>query len=122
MALKWHPDKNAGDDAQKKKAEKMFKDINEAYVVLSDEEKRRRYDSGVDLEDLDGPGGFSGAGGVDPTQIFQMFFGGGMGGGMDDGGFGGMPGGMFGGMGGGGGQKFFKRSSPGGSNFEFRFG
>lgn len=129
LALKWHPDKNSGDDQQKAKAEKMFKDIGEAYAVLSDPEKKRRYDSGVDLEDLEGGGGFHGAG-VDPTQIFQMFFGGGapggMGGfgGMDDdmGGFGGMPGGMFGGMGGSGGQQFFQKKGPGGQSFQFRFG
>ena len=50
----------------------MFKDIGEAYAVLSDERKRQQYDSGVDLE---GGGGFDfeeggGMGGVDPSHIF----------------------------------------------------
>jgi curved DNA-binding protein len=40
LAMKYHPDKNPGD----KKAEDKFKDINEAYQVLSDDKKRARYD------------------------------------------------------------------------------
>jgi curved DNA-binding protein len=40
LAMKYHPDKNPGD----KKAEDKFKDINEAYQVLSDDQKRARYD------------------------------------------------------------------------------
>lgn len=44
MALKWHPDKNSGTEEQKETADKMFKDIGEAYAVLSDPKKRSRYD------------------------------------------------------------------------------
>ena len=41
LAMKWHPDRNyTGTDEEKTKADKMFKDINEAYTVLSDKEKR----------------------------------------------------------------------------------
>lgn len=60
----------------------MFKDINEAYSVLSDPQKKNRYDQGADIEELDNPGagGFHG----DPNDIFRMFFGGG-GGGMGGG-------------------------------------
>jgi len=41
LAIKYHPDKNKGD----KKAEEKFKDINEAYAVLSDPEKKKQYDT-----------------------------------------------------------------------------
>lgn len=36
LALKWHPDKNSETEESKKRAEKMFKEINEAWAVLSD--------------------------------------------------------------------------------------
>ncbi len=70
----------------------MFRDVSEAYQVLSDPKKRQMYDSGVNPED---PGfgihsinilGFGSGGGIDPTEIFNMFFGGG---GFGSGGFGG---------------------------------
>jgi DnaJ family protein C protein 7 len=79
-ALKYHPDKQASkSEEEKKQAEAMFKSIGEAYEVLSDPEKKSRYDSGVELEDLENPhaghGGHShgGMGGIDPNIIFQMF-------------------------------------------------
>lgn len=68
-ALRWHPDKNSETEEQKREAEKMFRDINEAYSVLSDATKRGNYDNGVDPEAM---GGMN----IDPTQIFSMFFGG----------------------------------------------
>jgi len=44
-ALQWHPDKHSnGSDEQKETANKMFRDIGEAYAVLSDARKRNRYD------------------------------------------------------------------------------
>jgi DnaJ homolog subfamily C member 7 len=81
-ALKYHPDKwgNATDE-EKEEAEVRFKDIGEAYALLSDPVKRRKYDAGQDLEEIEHGGGF-GQQEMDPSQIFQMFMGGrgGMGG------------------------------------------
>jgi DnaJ family protein C protein 7 len=102
-ALKWHPDRFT-DEEEKKQAEEKFKEIGEAHDVLTDSTKRQRYDSGVDLEDLDGGGGGFGFEHGDVSDIFRMFMGGGGGGG----GMGGM---RFssgrGGGGGGGGHQFF---------------
>ena len=70
QALKWHPDKHSsGEEEQRLNADKMFKDIGEAYSVLSDPQKKVRYDQGADIEELDNPGhggGFHG----DPNEIF----------------------------------------------------
>jgi DnaJ family protein C protein 7 len=103
LALKYHPDKNQESPEQRKEAEEKFKEVSEAYTVLTDANKRRRYDSGVDDDD-DGfggggfGGGFRGAG-VDPQDLFNMMFGRG-GGGFSFGGGGPGPGGFsFGGGG-----------------------
>lgn len=79
MAKKYHPDLHPGD----KEAEAHFKEVNEAYEVLSDSEKRARYDqfghAGVD-PNFGGGGGSPFSGGFDFTDIFDSFFGGGFGG------------------------------------------
>lgn len=82
LARKYHPDVNPGD----KDAEAKFKEINEAYDVLSNAEKRQQYDQfGHDAPNF-GAGGFGGFGGGgfggsadfgDLGDIFNMFFGGG---------------------------------------------
>src|SRR5437763_12191919 len=81
LARQYHPDRNSGD----KKAEERFKEISQAYDVLSDAEKRKAYDRGT------GPfGGFGAPGGFDPgafsggfSDILSNLFGGGGGGAAD---------------------------------------
>jgi len=51
LALEWHPDKH--NDANKEAAEAKFTEISEAYEVLNDDEKRRKYDNGEDIQ-MDG--------------------------------------------------------------------
>jgi molecular chaperone DnaJ len=66
-ALKWHPDRNAGDPS----AAEKFKEVAEAYEVLSDADKRARYDrhghAGVN------PGAAPGGGGRSPEEVFSAF-------------------------------------------------
>ncbi len=87
LAHKYHPDKKEGD-------EKKFKEVNEAYQVLSDDSKRSKYDQfGAGFENMGGAQGYGGGfegfdfsgfqnGGADfdLNDIFSDFFGGGMGG------------------------------------------
>lgn len=94
LAMKYHPDRNPGDKA----AEDKFKDISEAYAVLTDDEKRKQYDMfgdqkfhqnfsqedifrGADFRNIFTDAGFDG------SDIFSRIFGAGFGGGR--GGFGG---------------------------------
>ncbi len=91
MAIKYHPDKNPDDT----KAEDMFKKSAEAYEVLSDPDKRARYDQ-MGHAAFDGSSGFGGGGGMNMDDIFSQFgdifgsaFGGGGGGFSGFGGFGG---------------------------------
>ncbi len=77
MAIKYHPDKNPGD----KEAEEKFKEAAEAYDVLSNPEKRQRYDQfGHSMGQQGFPGGGAGFGGFSMEDIFSQFgdiFGGG---------------------------------------------
>lgn len=116
LAVKWHPDKNPNN---KEFAEKKFKEISEAYQILSDPEKRKIYDAygeeGLAAQmgnggGSQGFGGFSTSGGTtffrssfkDPEELFREFFGsssfGGFSGGMSsmDDDIGGIFGGPFG--------------------------
>src|SRR5213596_1393043 len=74
LAKKYHPDKNKGN----KEAENKFKEISEAYAVLSDKEKRQQYDR-LGREAFSGGNPF-GAGGFDFQQFPKRFGGGGGGG------------------------------------------
>ncbi len=90
LAKKYHPDMNPND----KDAEQKFKEVNEAYGILSDPDKRQKYDQygHAAFDPASGGAGFD-ASGFDFSDIFSSFFGGG-------GGFGG-----FGGFGGGASQR-----------------
>ncbi len=89
LAMQYHPDRNKAPDAEEK-----FKEISEAYAVLSDQSKRQQYDQfghsgidmrysqedifrGVDFEDILRDFGAGGFGGGRGGGIFDMFFGGG---------------------------------------------
>ena len=96
-ALKYHPDKNPGDSS----AEELFKKSAEAYEILSNADKKARYDQFGHAAFEGGSGGFGG-GGMNMDDIFSQFgdiFGGAFGGGG------------FGGFGGGGGQRRVKGSN-----------
>ena len=87
LAKKYHPDLHPGD----KEAEAKFKEAAEAYAVLSDPERRKRYDQGgYDAVNGNGAGGFDFSNMGDMNDIFGDIFGGG---------FGEMFGSMFGGGG-----------------------
>jgi molecular chaperone DnaJ len=76
LARKWHPDRNPDDE----QAEERFKEIQQAYDTLSDEEKRKQYDAGGRVAGF-GAGGFPGGAGFpgggfasDLGDIFSSFF------------------------------------------------
>lgn len=112
LAKEWHPDRHP--EGERDEVEKKFKAIAEAHEVLSDPEKRKRYDSlGANWRQGQE---FQGAGGIDPEQFANMFGGGG---GMGGGGFSDFFAQMFGDMfAGGGGQRRAHRAPQRGADAE----
>lgn len=76
LARQLHPDVNPNDPT----AEEKFKEVGEAYAVLSDDERRARYDQFGTTDEQAGPGDFFAGGGI--SDLFDAFFGGAAGGGQ----------------------------------------
>ncbi|XP_059220602.1 dnaJ homolog subfamily C member 7 isoform X1 [Stomoxys calcitrans] len=67
-ALVHHPDRHANSSPEERKEQELkFKEIGEAYAILSDQRKKMRYDSGQDMEELEQAD-------FDPNQMFRHFF------------------------------------------------
>ncbi|MBQ4340290.1 MAG: J domain-containing protein [Firmicutes bacterium] len=108
MAKKYHPDKTKGDKA----AEEKFKEANEAFEVLGDEEKRKKYDQFGQY------GNFQGGMNINPEDFASMFGGfSGFGGGGNTSGFSDFFSAMFGGMGGGSGRTTYQTGGFSGNPF-----
>ena len=75
LAMKHHPDRNQGDKA----SESKFKEIKEAYEILTDAQKRAAYDqyghAAFEQGGMGGGGGYGGGGGADFSDIFGDVFG-----------------------------------------------
>lgn len=64
-ALVHHPDRHASaNEEEKREQEKKFKEVGEAYAILSDQQKRNRYDNGHDMDEAD----------FDQSQMYNQFF------------------------------------------------
>jgi molecular chaperone DnaJ len=106
LALKYHPDRNKGS----KKTEEQFKQVTEAYQILSDSEKRSIYDRYGDQGLSRGAAGTGGFGGFDFSDALEVFM-------RDFGGFGGLDD-LFGGRQ----QRGGPRSAPQGQTIKVRVG
>jgi DnaJ family protein C protein 7 len=79
MAMQCHPDRLASaSEEEKVAAAEKFKEVGEAFEVLSDPQKKQAWDQGQTLDEINGNGGGGrGGGGIDPSDIFRMYSGGG---------------------------------------------
>eukprot|EP00475_Leptophrys_vorax_P009230 TRINITY_DN1609_c0_g1_i1.p1 TRINITY_DN1609_c0_g1~~TRINITY_DN1609_c0_g1_i1.p1 ORF type:complete len:304 (-),score=88.36 TRINITY_DN1609_c0_g1_i1:38-949(-) len=112
LALQYHPDKVQGTEKERAAAEAKFKLIGEAYGILSDPDKKSRYDSGMEIDGEyagDAPHGHGGHGMHDMNDIFQMFM-------NQQGGHGGHS------FGGGGNPFGGRQQGYGNQGFQFHFG
>lgn len=92
LALKYHPDRAAKSGMDPKASEEKFKEISEAYSVLSDERKRQQFDQlGPELFSQRRGGGHAYSSTIDPFEMFSQFFSGNRSGGFSFSSMGGSP-------------------------------
>ncbi len=75
LAAQWHPDKNSASKEMREHAEHMFKDINEAYNLLTDSKKRKIYDEGGHPDDPNSVFHSTDFNAAEKQDVFSEYFG-----------------------------------------------